>query len=176
MTETKPDVAERILAMSKELELTVIKWRREDALHLNQLQGALTDFRRAERGFGVYDPDLDAPLSLEQAVCLPELGGELYHSVAMSIPSQRIAMKAMREAIKTDRLGLVSWNANHHVNRRLIQKWMSSCVTEAGQAAPKPRHMKKKEVARPMVVDFEERVVAKNAAALALTKMMNKGN
>jgi hypothetical protein len=75
-------------------------------------------------------PDIhdDAPLRLEDAVCLPELGG------SPGSPSTTVSVKMLRLAIERGQLAVVRPNTkNLYVTRKLIREWQESCL---GQKIP----------------------------------------
>ncbi|WP_370168459.1 hypothetical protein [Sinorhizobium fredii] len=75
----------------------------------------------------IFDPAPDTPLTLAEAVCLPELGGVLYRWT-QSEPSTTITVKTLRLAIERGELATTRLNTkNIHITRRQIQEWIASC-------------------------------------------------
>lgn len=96
---------------------------------------ALADAHAEEmRSFGLspdgdWDPEEDAPLTLQQAVCLPELGGFLSWMPAGCRPSPTFAVKTLRNAIDRGELQTIRPNAkNLYLTRKLIKEWMEACL------------------------------------------------
>lgn len=104
---------------------------------------ALADAHAEEmRSFGLspdgdWDPEEDAPLTLQQAVCLPELGGFLSWMPAGCRPSPTFAVKTLRSAIDRGELQTIRPNAkNLYVTRKLIKEWMEACLVAKSTRAP----------------------------------------
>lgn len=72
----------------------------------------------------VYDPDIDAPLKLALAVCLPELGGELRHGHSKRGPTYSVS--ALRDEIHAGRLAGTMQRGKLIVTRRAIREWLVS--------------------------------------------------
>jgi hypothetical protein len=75
-------------------------------------------------------PDLhyDAPLSLADAVCLPELGGVYTSDPELRSRSESISVKALRKAIDDGHLQCVRPNSkNLYVTRAQIREWLDKC-------------------------------------------------
>ncbi|AMD59376.1 hypothetical protein AWN88_13970 [Agrobacterium tumefaciens] len=78
---------------------------------------------------GDWEPDENAPLTVQQAVCLPELGGFLSWSPAGCRPSPTFAVKTLRRAIERGELQAIRPNdKNLFVTRKLINEWMEACL------------------------------------------------
>ncbi|WP_171899772.1 MULTISPECIES: hypothetical protein [unclassified Rhizobium] len=76
----------------------------------------------------IYDPHEAAPLKLEQAVCLPELGGVLRRSQGRSTPSPVFVVKTLRKAIADGALIAIRPNTkNIFVSRSAIREWLAAC-------------------------------------------------
>lgn len=103
----------------------------EDFLRLGELyretDEAFDRLEAALRGEGPADIHEDAPLTLEQAVCLPELGGSFTVDPALRKPSETVKVKTLRGAI--DRGEIVpGWKGkNLFVTRRMIREWLNGC-------------------------------------------------
>lgn len=119
----------------------------------------------------VRDPDQDEPLSLVEAVCLPELGGRLL-AIGEDIPSKNVFVSSMRAEIKAGRLKLVPpFLKNHLVSRRTIAEWLALRVEMEAKEQPNVVRLetrpgkKKKQETRPIAqeaVDFAlQRLLAK---------------
>lgn len=73
----------------------------------------------------LFDPHLDAPLRLEDAVCLPELGGTMGDLTCDSMASTTVSVKTLRKAIADGSLICFRPNSkNILVSRRQLQEWM----------------------------------------------------
>lgn len=72
----------------------------------------------------IYDPDLDAPLTLAVAVCLPELGGELRRGNSKQGPTYRVS--ALRDEIHSGRLAAIMHRGRLMVTRRAVRDWLIS--------------------------------------------------
>lgn len=72
----------------------------------------------------IYDPDIDAPLKLALAVCLPELGGELRRGHSKQGPTYSVS--ALRDEIHSGRLAAVSHRGKLMVTRRTVRDWLAS--------------------------------------------------
>jgi hypothetical protein len=70
-------------------------------------------------------PELDAPLTLDQALFLPDLYGTMLRSEGLSIPSPTVKRKTLENAIKAGELAHGWFNTkNMFVTRRGIQEWL----------------------------------------------------
>lgn len=87
---------------------------------------ALYQLKVAEFSVGhLFDPDPDAPLRLEDAVCLPELGGSMGDLLRDATESTAVSVKTLRKAIADGALICFRPNTkNILVSRRQIQEWM----------------------------------------------------
>lgn len=89
---------------------------------------ALDDIRRALDPRPVRDPHPDERLYLVEAVCLPELGGQLFEvsrNEVPGIPSRTITEKNLRAEIAAGRLQRVApFDKNWRVSRRTIKEWL----------------------------------------------------
>lgn len=89
-----------------------------------ELDAAIAEVCRQLEGF---DPLPDAPLSLIDAICLPELGGILYRH-GDSQPSTSVTVKTLRTAIERGQLAATRLNSkNLYITRRQVQEWIASC-------------------------------------------------
>jgi hypothetical protein len=87
--------------------------------------------QRVADGAVAADIDDDAPLTLEQAVCLPELGGSYTVNDELRSPSEAVKVKTLRGAI--DRGEIVpGWKdrKNMFVTRRMLREWLERCLAE----------------------------------------------
>ena len=76
---------------------------------------------------GAIPADLsdDAPLTLEQARCLPELGGSYTISPGLRLPSETVTVKTLRLAIERGELRCGWLNTkNMYVTRRWVREWL----------------------------------------------------
>lgn len=76
----------------------------------------------------IEDLHLDAPISLDIAVCLPELGGQGYFA-----PSQFWTEKQLRGAIERGELRAERQARRLFVTRRSIQEWRERCRDQENQ-------------------------------------------
>lgn len=107
---------ERVAEMMR--ELSDDGWYHEAKHHLGVLEKALTE----------KDLHLDAPLKLDEAICLPELGGVLTVDPGSRIPSESFTVKTLRAAIAAGQLAVVRPNSkNLYVTRRTIKDWLDRC-------------------------------------------------
>lgn len=91
------------------------------------MDAIIADLASAMTSLQIFDPAPDAPLTLAEAVCLPELGGVLYRWTE-SEPSTTITVKTLRLAIERRELATTRLNTkNIHVTRRQVQEWIASC-------------------------------------------------
>jgi hypothetical protein len=83
----------------------------------------------AEEELEIRDPHPDEPLTLIEAVCLPELGGQLY--VRKDLPGKpgpNIMVKTLRRAIDRGQLSVLRPNEkNLFVTRTMIKEWLTTC-------------------------------------------------
>ena len=89
----------------------------------------------------IRDPAPDEPLSLFEAACLPEFGGQLF--VRKDIPGKRGSMPAttLRAEIQAGRLRRVPpFNKNWRVSRTTVQEWLElrQDEIEPVRTAPSP--------------------------------------
>jgi hypothetical protein len=72
-------------------------------------------------------PHDDAPLNLFDAICLPELGGQMFED-GVRRPSKNITVKTLRTAISRGDLEVIRLNTkNIYVTRKLITEWLDRC-------------------------------------------------
>lgn len=70
----------------------------------------------------------DAPLTLEQAVRLPELGGSYTVNPELRSPSEAVKVKTLRLVIQRGELACLRPNTkNLYVTRRQIREWLDKC-------------------------------------------------
>lgn len=117
---TSPDheqtLEERVVEMMR--EMSDDSWYHEAKHHLSVLEKAFTE----------KDPHLDAPLKLDEAVCLPELGGVLTVDPGSRIPSESFSVKTLRAAVAAGQLAVIRPNSkNLYVTRRTIKDWLEQC-------------------------------------------------
>jgi len=81
---------------------------------------------------GAFPADLDddAPLTLEQAVCLPELGGSYTVNGELRSPSEAVKVKTLRGAIDRGEIDPGWKGKNLFVTRRMIREWLDRCRNE----------------------------------------------
>jgi hypothetical protein len=70
----------------------------------------------------------DAPLTLEMAVCLPELQGVFTVSPDFREKSESVTVKTLRGAIDRGDLVCLRPNKNIFVTRRGIREWLEKCL------------------------------------------------
>jgi hypothetical protein len=91
------------------------------------MDNVIAGIKTAMVSLQIFDPAPDAPLSLAEAVCLPELGGVLYRWTE-SEPSTTITVKTLRLAIERGELATTRLNTkNIHITRRQVQEWIARC-------------------------------------------------
>ena len=78
--------------------------------------------------FDIDDPGDDVQLPLDEAVCLPELGGALRHDRSLSTPSRNTSVKSLRTAMARGDLAYSERGRLQFVSRAQIKEWISSCV------------------------------------------------
>lgn len=75
--------------------------------------------------------DDDAPLRLDDAMYLPELGGYFAREPNFRSKSDAFSVKTLRAAIKRGDLQVLRPDAkNHYVTRRMIREWLERCHDE----------------------------------------------
>ncbi|MBB3520953.1 hypothetical protein FHX03_000262 [Rhizobium sp. BK456] len=134
-----PDTQSFVSALDREVDRIMIEF---ESLVSRQIRDqddaieALNDIRRAlnleSEGPPVpvakqlRDVDPHEPLTIIEAVCLPELGGRLF-SDGTAIPSKTVTVYAVRTAIAEGRLQLhpASRRGSHRISRTLIKEWMA---------------------------------------------------
>ncbi|CUW93700.1 hypothetical protein [Agrobacterium genomosp. 2] len=74
-----------------------------------------------------WEPNPDEPLTISQALCLPELGGRLFAD-RTGVPSKNVRPYAIRNAIAEGRLQLhpTSQRGSHKISRNNIKEWIES--------------------------------------------------
>lgn len=115
---------ELMLMEIDDVMLTLEKWGREDEDILTTLEALMEGSMPAE----IHD---DAPLTLEQAVCLPELGGSYTVNPELRSPAEKITVKTLRNAISRGDIA-PGWkdSKNLFVTRRMIREWQEKCQRE----------------------------------------------
>ena len=94
-----------------------------------------------ETELGIRDPGPNEPLSLFEAVCLPELGGQLYVGEDKPGRAGRLGVTTLRAEVAAGRLRRVPpFNKNRFVSRTTIKEWLElrQDESEPGRAAPSP--------------------------------------
>ena len=75
----------------------------------------------------VRSPTLDEPLTIDEVLCLPELGGKLYQN-RPPVPSSSFKESTIRNAIRTGALGRYRPNTkNIFISRLMIREWLETC-------------------------------------------------
>lgn len=70
----------------------------------------------------------DEPLKLEDAICLPELGGVFTVVAEHRTPSKTFSIKTLRKAISDGQLAVIRPNTkNLYVTRAGIRDWLKEC-------------------------------------------------
>ncbi|MDH0123275.1 hypothetical protein ABE562_04755 [Brucella intermedia] len=76
----------------------------------------------------------DAPLKLEDAICLPELRGYFSVDPVLRTPSESLSIKTLRKAISDGQLAVLRPNTkNLYVTRRAVKEWLASCLDQGNQ-------------------------------------------
>ncbi|MEY9562289.1 hypothetical protein [Sinorhizobium fredii] len=104
---------------------------------------ALDQIRRVLDPRPMRDPHLDERLYLVEAVCLPELGGQLFavsKDEVPGIPSRTITVKNLRAEIEAGRLQRVApFDKNWRVSRRTVKEWLELRHDETESERPASR-------------------------------------
>ncbi|MHA6685338.1 hypothetical protein [Mesorhizobium sp. A556] len=69
----------------------------------------------------------DAPLTLEMAVCLPEMQGKFTVNPNFRSKSETMTVRTLRDAIRRKDLECRRPNKNIFVTRRQIREWLEKC-------------------------------------------------
>jgi hypothetical protein len=86
----------------------------------------LDDYLQGKSPVDIHD---DAPLKLEDAICLPELQGYFAVDPALRTPSESLSIKTLRKAIADGKLAVLRPNTkNLYVTRRAVKEWLKSCL------------------------------------------------
>lgn len=86
------------------------------------------DFAKLKSGSLPADLHDDAPLKLEDAICLPELAGAFTVAPELRRPSESLTVKTLRLAIERGELRTIRPNTkNLYVTRRFIREWLERC-------------------------------------------------
>ncbi|RVH78096.1 hypothetical protein CN203_11410 [Sinorhizobium meliloti] len=191
-----PDNDGTILRIDREVERVLLEFEslverqvrdQEDAIDaLNDIRRALNldpEPASAPKNKPFRDLDPDEPLTLIEALCLPELGGRMYAD-GTADTSKTVTMYSLRTAIGEGRLQLhpASRRGSHRISRTLIKEWMawqdvanphgsnSKASASTRTAASKPRSGSSNILTR----DKEKLVNSAQASALAkLQKLRN---
>lgn len=102
----------------------------EDLLHEEKeaRQKIETAFEEVTAGTRLADIHDDAPLKLEDAICLPELTGVFTVNPEFRAPSESFSIKTLRRAIDAGQLRVIRPNAkNLFTTRRFIREWLEAC-------------------------------------------------
>ncbi len=140
------------------------------------MDAIIASIKNAMASLECFDPEPDTPLSLSDAVCLPELGGVLYRRIE-SEPSVSITVKTLRLAIERGQLATTRLNTkNIFVTRRQIQEWIASCqdirknpISSNAQLATTRRANSL--TPRPGSFTMENRAQARDAALMILKEL-----
>tara|TARA_R110000850_G_scaffold17029_5_gene52723 strand:+ start:2329 stop:2853 length:525 start_codon:yes stop_codon:yes gene_type:complete len=103
-----------------------------------ELRGSDYDARMAVllSGAALRQVAMDKAVRVEDAIYLPELGGEWTENMEFSVPSQTHAVKTLRSAITSGALGVEKPNSkNHLVTRTMLQEWRESCQEKSTRQA-----------------------------------------
>lgn len=115
MNDNKDDIE----ILQEEIEKTL----KEDAELLRQHQKTIDAFAEYPEE---VDPHEDQFLKIEDALCLPEMGGKKFvHGLA--ITSDTMTEGMVREAIRKGELAAFRPNKNLFVTRRYLKEWMTAC-------------------------------------------------
>lgn len=122
---------ELMLMEIEEVMLTLEKWGRQDEDALAVLQAHMDGTMPAEI-------DMDAPLSIEDVLCLPEMGGAFTVNPEFRRKGENVNDNQIREAIKKGLLMPLPLSAKKHLlSRRQIRTLLEPPPTERAQV-PKP--------------------------------------
>jgi len=111
----------------------------QDGIRTLEAQGPMYEQAFAElaelddylRGKSPADIHEDAPLKLEQAICLPELQGYFAVDPDLRTPSESLSIKTLRKAIADGQLAVLRPNEkNLFVTRRAIKEWLNRCLDQ----------------------------------------------
>jgi len=103
------------------------------------VEAALSDMQESSRQLveawgefysGAVDAEIhdDAPLKLEDAICLPELAGVFTVNPEFREQSASLSVKTLRGAIERGELAVIRPNSkNLYVTRKGIQEWLERC-------------------------------------------------
>jgi len=134
-----PDNDGMVLKLDREVENVLLEFEslverqvrdQEDAIDaLNDIRRALNldpEPISAPKNKPFRDLDPDEPLTLIEALCLPELGGRMYAD-GTADTSKTVTMYALRTAIGEGRLQLhpASRRGSHRISRNQIKDWMA---------------------------------------------------
>jgi hypothetical protein len=144
-----------------------------------ELADAWTDF-----AMGNVDKDVhpDAPLTLEQAVCLPELQGVFTASPDYRQKSESITVKTLRGAIDKGDLECRRPNKNIFVTRTQIAAWMEKCLDRknppTSSSARRDATLKAESRTRPSTTSMTTESSTRRDAALKILQELkqNSGN
>lgn len=117
------------------------------------------------------DPGDHDPLTLKQALCLPELGGILRRNLEDSVPSTTVFRKTLYKAVRKGVLVVMKLSETEFkVTRHEIRAWLERCTVQPdGSHAPQRKSVRKfkSKEAPPM----SEATMAKSAVELMLEKL-----
>ena len=86
----------------------------------------LDDYLKGKSPADVHE---NAPLKLEDAICLPELQGYFSVDPTLRTPSESLSIKTLRKAISDGHLAVLRPNTkNLYVTRKAIKEWLNSCL------------------------------------------------
>lgn len=111
----------------------------QDGIRILEAQGPMYEQAFAElaelddylRGKSPADVHEDAPLKLEDAICLPELQGYFAVDPSLRTPSESLSIKTLRKAIADGQLAVLRPNTkNLYVTRRAVKEWLNSCLDQ----------------------------------------------
>lgn len=118
---------EPLTSLSTEEEL-LFKEMDDFLLDMDETNRMLSDYARGVHPADIHD---DAPLKLEDAICLPELQGYFAVNPGLRTPSESLTIKTLRKAIADGHLAVLRPNTkNIYVTRRAVREWLNSCLDQ----------------------------------------------
>lgn len=160
--EALESVRQRLEKVGRALETDAAALTAERAAYAHAI-AAVREIERPPEAAEVHD---DAPLKLEQAICLPELAGVL-------------SVKALRAAIAAGRLRVLRPNLkNLYTTRRFVREWLESCQGQenpltSSSAAP-ARTSKAGSLTKPSISSRTAKTSTARDAALTILAGLKK--
>ncbi|MBY3363792.1 hypothetical protein [Rhizobium laguerreae] len=111
----------------EQLKIEIERMLQEDAKSIQRINELLEEL---SRNLEEDDPHQDKFLRIEDALCMPEMGGKKY-LLGPSVPSDTMTEGMVREAIRSGQLTAFKPNKNLFVTRRSLKEWMTACRVDA---------------------------------------------